>query len=283
MITRWLGEQGAFRVIALDVTALVDETVSCHDVAVDLQLVLAQATVVHALLSAHIKGDEQVSLHLTLDDPRVSYMGQLNADGHYRAYVKGEADGPLDGERLSGMFLAIKSLEGKELYRSASVCERESLERALRRHMEESHQADIWLRVGVRWGDDSPHFAGGLLLERFPESPDKPSLTAQGFAEHIQGFESTPPVALVEHAMNGQLGTGSLMPLDPSHLVWQCQCTTERTEGVLRTLGVQGVRDLAAEQGEATVGCHFCGRERTVSGERLEALAHRWAGEEASS
>ena len=124
MITRWLGEQGAFRVIALDVTSLVNETVSCHSVGLNLQPVLAQATVVHALLSAHIKGDEQVSLHLTLDDPKASYMGQLNAAGHYRAYVSGEAGDPLDASCLSGMFLAIKSLEGKELYRSASACER---------------------------------------------------------------------------------------------------------------------------------------------------------------
>ena len=228
----------------------------------------------------HIMGDEQVSLHLTLDDPKASYMGQLNAAGHYRAYVSGEAGDPLDASCLSGMFLAIKSLEGKELYRSASACERESLERALRRHMEESNQADIWLRVGVRWGGNGSQFAGGLLLERFPESPDKPSLTSQDFAEQTLGFEAKSPGSLVEDAMNGQLGTGSLIALDASPLVWQCQCTMERTEGVLRTLGVQGVRDLAAEQGEAVVACHFCGCERTVSGERLESLARSWSQEE---
>lgn len=273
MITRWLGGDGAFRVIAVDVTALVEETVACHAVPEPLQPVLAHATVVHALLSAHIKGEEQVALHLTMDAPRVSYMGQLNATGRYRAYLRGEADSAVDPGCLHGMFLAIKSLEGKELYRSASVCEGESLEAALRRHMNESNQADIWLRVAERWGGGEAPFAGGVLIERFPEAEDQPSLTEGQFETYTEGLEGAPAVPLVEEALAGTIASASLEPLGPTPLVWQCICTRDRAEGVLCTLGAEDLRALAEEQGEAEVACHFCGSSRTVTGARMLALA----------
>ncbi len=273
MITRWLGGDGAFRVIAVDVTALVEETVGCHSVPESLRPVLAHATVVHALLSAHIKGEEQVALHLTMDDPRVSYMGQLNATGRYRAYMRGKAEGEVDPGCLQGMFLAIKSLQGKELYRSASVCEGESLEAALRRHMHESNQADVWLRVAVSGGRDEVPFAGGVLIERFPEAEDQPSLTPGQFETYTEGLEGTAPVPLVKEALEGTLASASLEPLDPTPLVWQCICTIERAEGVLRTLGADDLRALVEEQGEAEVACHFCGSSRTVTGARMLALA----------
>ena len=273
MITRWLGGDGAFRVIAVDVTALVEETVACHAVSEPLQSVLAHATVVHALLSAHIKGEERVALHLTMDSPSVSYMGQLHATGRYRAYMRGKAEGSVDEGCLEGMFLAIKSIDGKELYRSASVCEGESLETALRRHMKESNQADIWLRVAVDWDEGGERFAGGVLIERFPEVEDQSSLTEGQFETYTEGLEGALPIPLVKEALDGTLASASLEALETTPVIWKCICTRERAEGVLCTLGAADLRALAQEQGQAEVSCHFCGSSRTVTGARMLELA----------
>jgi molecular chaperone Hsp33 len=41
-------------------------------------------------------------------------------------------------------------------------------------------------------------------------------------------------------------------------VVHQCRCTRERVANVLRSLGVEEVRSVIAEQGACTVTCEFC-------------------------
>jgi molecular chaperone Hsp33 len=39
---------------------------------------------------------------------------------------------------------------------------------------------------------------------------------------------------------------------------YECRCTRERVANVLRSLGVDEVRSVIAEQGAVTVTCEFC-------------------------
>jgi molecular chaperone Hsp33 len=41
-------------------------------------------------------------------------------------------------------------------------------------------------------------------------------------------------------------------------ITYECRCSRERVANVLRSLGVEEVRSVIAEQGAVTVTCEFC-------------------------
>ncbi|HWQ62496.1 MAG TPA: Hsp33 family molecular chaperone HslO, partial [Negativicutes bacterium] len=58
---------------------------------------------------------------------------------------------------------------------------------------------------------------------------------------------------------------------EPARLAFLCQCSTERVESMLVSLGREELAAMAAE-GQAEVSCHFCGEKYAVPGGRLEEL-----------
>ncbi len=58
---------------------------------------------------------------------------------------------------------------------------------------------------------------------------------------------------------------------EPARLAFSCQCSTERVEAMLVSLGREELADMAAE-GKAEVRCHFCGEKYDISGGRLNEL-----------
>jgi len=61
-------------------------------------------------------------------------------------------------------------------------------------------------------------------------------------------------------------------------IVFACQCSQERTERALSSLGVKDLEELLAE-GKAEVVCQFCGDRYEIGPERLKALiAEKRAG-----
>jgi len=55
-------------------------------------------------------------------------------------------------------------------------------------------------------------------------------------------------------------------------LKFSCTCSHERTERLLRALGVEEIKALLAEQGQVEVTCHYCNAVYRLSAEDLQRL-----------
>lgn len=53
---------------------------------------------------------------------------------------------------------------------------------------------------------------------------------------------------------------------------YQCDCSRERTERVLKALGNTELSKLAEEGEPITVNCHFCGKEYKFTPDELQKL-----------
>ena len=60
--------------------------------------------------------------------------------------------------------------------------------------------------------------------------------------------------------------------LETAPLRLACDCSRERIEQVLLSMGEQELQDLIAQQGGAEVGCHFCRSQYRFTAEELEKL-----------
>ena len=60
--------------------------------------------------------------------------------------------------------------------------------------------------------------------------------------------------------------------LDEGEVHYQCDCSRERTERVLKALGNTELEKLADENETVEVNCHFCGKKYTFTPEELRGL-----------
>ena len=62
----------------------------------------------------------------------------------------------------------------------------------------------------------------------------------------------------VEQRLVNMFGVDEVRVFSGHPVAFECRCSRERVANVLRSLGVEEVRSVIAEQGACTVTCEFC-------------------------
>ena len=60
--------------------------------------------------------------------------------------------------------------------------------------------------------------------------------------------------------------------LETKDMHWECDCSVERLEAALMTIGKQDLREIIDEDGQAELTCHFCEKKYLFDREHLERL-----------
>ncbi|MEO0603681.1 MAG: Hsp33 family molecular chaperone HslO [Myxococcota bacterium] len=274
-LVRALLDDGAVRLILVEATAPARETRRVHGLGPDAARLGAEAAVATALNAAHIKGEEQLSFQLQAEAPRASFYADIVANGDLRVRVA-PPEITLDGGRVTGQLLAIKSLGRRELYRGITEVPGTTIEEALATHLATSAQVHDVLRIGVRQDDDGEILqAGGLLLERLPEESDHPSLAPEAFEERYGWVRDADVLELLSQLAFGTLGDQPLQVLENTRLTWACRCSRHRVESLLLALGPDELLDMAERDHGAQVTCDFCNTTYAFDEAEVRALRER--------
>ncbi|MBX2796229.1 MAG: Hsp33 family molecular chaperone HslO [Myxococcales bacterium] len=275
-LVRALLDDGAVRLLLVEATGPAEHTRQIHGLSRDAARLGAEAVVAAALNSAHVKGGEQMSLQLQGEQPRCAVYADVTADGQLRARIT-PTDLRLRKGRLDGTLLAVKSLDGRELYRGVTSVTDCSLEHALAQHLASSVQVDDVFRIGVRQDDEGRILqAGGLLLERLPapevDAEGVSVLEPEAFWDRYGWVRDADITQLLGSLAFGSLGDVPLRVLEQRTLRWQCRCSRDRIASVLRSLGPTEIRAMIDEDGGAEVVCHFCNTAYAFDVPELQAL-----------
>jgi len=267
-IARGLAFDGQARFLLVRADAPAQETARRHGLSGSAALIAAEGLVSTALLGAHVKGEERITVQVQTEGDRLSYMGELREGGLIRARFRPSRLGP--PHTLRGQMLTIRSLGARELYRGISAIEDESFGTALQRHVHESTQVDVRVSVEARLAaDGTPTRAWGLLLERLPETD------AESFARWASVTIGQSVDDLDAELALGRLGGTAVEVLEAGPLTFSCTCSRDRVLGTLQALGAEDLSRLLAEQGQAEACCHFCAEVYIVDGPALSELIER--------
>lgn len=256
---------GKARFLAVVLRGPAAELAKRHELGVGASKRGAEGMVAAALLAAHVKGEERLTLDIQSRSPWFSFVCDINGDGTLRARLR---PGDIrDQAEYFGMVSATKSLFREELYRGISEVECETMEAALQRFLRQSQQVDALVRVGVTLDEANVvETATGLLVERLPEGD------AEEFQAFITDLRAKPIVELNEALAFGQIGGEAVELLGATDLVFKCECSADKVRGTLRSLGRDELASMIAEQGGAEVTCHFCNEVYRFDAETLEAI-----------
>lgn len=137
-----------------------------------------------------------------------------------------------------------------------------------------SEQIPTVCSLGVLVAPDlSVAAAGGYLLQLLPGADD----------ETIEKLEAAmPKVPAVSAMVNDGLSNREILDralegfeyevMEEREVEYRCDCSRERVEKVLISLGAEELEKLASEQEKTTVECHFCDKKYNFSAAQLGDL-----------
>ncbi len=284
-LIRAISQDGLIKVSAVSTRDLTERARQIHKT-----LPVATAALGRLLAGASMMGNalKEEAASLTLQIKGGGPLGTLLAvsdhEGNVRGTVENPAvdiplreDGKLDvGAAVGnqGTLTVIRDLRMKEPYVGSVGLLWGEIAEDIALYFVESEQVPTACGLGVLVDrDQSVLAAGGYLVQLLPGAGDETaealekSLRAAGPVTELLKADPDPE-ALLKAALPGL----ELNILEKRPIEYRCDCSRERMERALVSLGREELRAMIDEQGGAELTCRFCDNVQKFSKEDLEAL-----------
>lgn len=267
-IIKMLAGNDQIRLYVADQTELVREVYKINEnVPAVPKLLLAQTISLMGVLTGTLKGNQRLSLTLSMSDRSKRLSADADARGNVRGYLNEALSAVKESDLgsvqdLIGPKGMIRMVKGHDLHQYTSITDMpaQNIAEDLARHFLQSDQTLTFFAAPVRVGPDGePVSAHAVYAQLLPGAPPK-LLT-----ELEQALRSEPE--LLDHIKAGDL-TGSEEALDKgfnfigtSECRFFCGCTKELFLGILQSMDKDDLRNtIESSQGIETF-CHVCGKK----------------------
>jgi molecular chaperone Hsp33 len=293
-----IDKSGSYRVYLAVTTAMVEEARQIHDPTPLGIAGLGRVLTGAGLMGLQLKGErEKLTLHFKGDGPAKQILATANGEGLVKGYIANplvslpltEA-GKLDvgGSLGTGELTVIKDIGLKEPYVGRIAFVTGEIADDLTAYMYISEQQNSSVALGVKVGREGRILAaGGMLIQMLPDFKEE----AVEALEKMLG-EMKPLTTLIEEVMltsPGKTEEGLVeellvkifgeMPeeyqveiLGRREIRWNCDCSYERLEQVLMTIGRKDLQEILEEDGEAEMVCQFCTKKYHFDREKLTEI-----------
>ncbi len=237
-----------------------------------------------SLLGFGLKGDkDSLTLRINGGGPAGSLIAVSDSFGNVKAYIQNPVveiplneRGKLDVSGAvgrDGTLSVIKDMGLKEPYCGQIPIVSGEIAEDITAYLAESEQVPSVCALGVLVNPDlTCAQAGGFLIQLLPFAPDEAIDTIENNIKNMQSVTQ-----LLSQGMTAeQIAMQALNGLEPNVLDdfevnYHCDCSKERVEKALVSLGKEQLQELSKEQ-NTEVKCHFCDKVYNFSSEDIKAL-----------
>lgn len=284
-ILRGTAMNGKVRAFAVRTTDLVEELRRRHDTFPVVTAALGRTASAAAMMGAMMKGEERLSIQVRGDGPIGLIAAEANARGEVRGYVNNphvEMTNIRPGKMnvaaavgTSGYIHVIKDLGLKEPYRGSIPIVSGELAEDFTYYFAVSEQTNSAVSLGVLVSPDyTVANAGGFIIQLLPGITDEEIGTIE------KAIQDIPPITtLLEEGLELEDILKRLLPdiaiLEETKVSFTCDCSRERVERALISMGEVELQAMIDEDRKAEVTCHFCNEAYTFDEEELIAVLQR--------
>jgi len=273
---------GQARAFLIDSTRMVDEARRVHSLSRTATAALGRLLTGASVMGCMLK-NERDSLTATIKGggPLGTLMAVSRADGTVKGYVDNpdlelplRADGKLDVGRAvgkDGQLTVIKDMGMKEPYVGMVNLRSGEIGEDLAMYFTASEQTPSLVSVGVLT-NNTVVAAGGLVIQIMPGCSDIALKSIEYSAPMFMNISAT----IQEYGLNGAYQQ-LLSHLEPEIIgtarpKYLCDCSRERFERGLISLGREELTSLINEDHGAELSCHFCNRTFRFTEKQLISL-----------
>jgi molecular chaperone Hsp33 len=274
---------GQARALIIDSTQLAESARAVHGLSRTATAALGRHLTACAMLGAMLKGDGSVTATVKGDGPLGTLLAVAKPDGAVKGYVDNpEVDLPRVNGKLavgdavghSGRLTVIKDLGFGEPYVGQVNLVSGELAEDYAMYFTASEQVPSLVSLGVLT-QDQVISAGGLIIQMLPGASNEAIARVEQAAPSFRGISKTMSGIDIDEAVERLLSPLEPVVIGKLNTRYECDCSLERVERALISMGEKELLSLIEEQGEAEVGCQFCGKLRRFTKEELTKLLER--------
>lgn len=273
---------GKVRAFAVHTTGIVEELRNRHRTWPTATAALGRTVSAALMMGAMLQDEQKLTLQIKGNGPLGQIVVDANAKGEVRGYVdhpdvhlppnsKGKLDvsGAVGRE---GYLYVMKDLGLKEPYRGSIPIISGEIAEDITYYFAKSEQTPSAVGLSVLVNRDaSVAAAGGFIVQLLP------GLEEEEISEIERAISELKPVSdlLLEVSSLEQL-LDELLPdvriNEAMDVMFRCQCSRERVERTLISLGKEELSSMLEEDGKGEVICHFCNEAYQFNSEELQDL-----------
>ena len=286
-LIRCITSDGAVMATAIDSTDIAARAEQIHKTSAVVTAGLGRLLTAASIMGNALKGaDNSITLKVAGDGPVGSLIAAADSKGNVRGYPANpvvelplNAKGKLDvgGAVGKGTLYVSKDLGLKEPYNGSIPLVSGEIAEDITAYYAMSEQIPTVCALGVLVNPDlTVKSAGGYLIQLLPAADDA---TIERLEKNIQNIR--PITAMLSEGMTPEqvvrlaLSDFQVEVLYEQDVFYTCDCSRERVECALMSMGREELHTLIEEQGRAEVTCHFCDKVYRFEKGELEALAQR--------
>ncbi|QGQ93706.1 Hsp33 family molecular chaperone HslO [Paenibacillus psychroresistens] len=274
--------EGKVRAFAVQTTAIVEELRQRHQTSPTATAALGRTVSAALMMGAMLKGNDKLTIQVKGDGPLGQIMVDANANGEVRGYVDHpEAELPLNAAGkmdvagivgTEGFIYVIKDQGLKEAYRGSTPIISGELAEDFTYYFAKSEQTPSCVALGVLVDiDQTVKASGGFIIQLLPGMTDE-EITQM---ELVLGQLKPISTLLDQGATLEEVLTSIVSDVviwDQMDVIFKCQCSRERVEQTLISLGIGELEAILLEDGNAEVVCQYCNEPYVFEGEQLQEL-----------
>lgn len=289
-LTRAISKDGSVMAMAIDSTDLAGRIEQIHKTSAVVTAAAGRLATAASMMGCMLKGErDTLTLRLCGGGPAGTILAVADSEGNVKACPQNpvvelplNARGKLDvagAVGTDGYLAVIRDLGLKESYVGQVPLISGEIAEDITNYFATSEQTPTVCGLGVLVNPDlTVRAAGGFLVQLLPFASEE----AIGKLE--AAIQKIPPAsAMIDQGLTPpdicRMLLEGLEPeiLDERMPAYRCDCSRERVERALLSLGREGLEEMIREDHGAQVNCHFCEKQYCFSEEELRSLLKKGA------
>ena len=263
----------AARYMIVDCTAIAQKSQERHSLNEHASKICSEAILASYLFASHIKGEERLTIQIAAENPKISFLADVHAEGFLRAKLRPNTLQKYP-QKLNGAILVVKHNARKELYRGVTDINNTNIEEALHHNLQQSAQVDTIIKFCVEMTENTITRCMGIILERLPPTADLPYLDTEAFFEKYAALRKEEVFQAFEKQ---RLRNSKLHDLSSKPLSWRCRCSRSKIKAMLFSLGATEINTIITDIGFAEVTCDFCNQCILIEKKELEEILAQYS------
>lgn len=283
-IQRALTGDGAIRAVAAVTTDMTEKARVTHKLSKTATAALGRTLTATAMMGCCLKGGrDSITVQIDGGGPIGKIVCISDSSANVKGYVTNpEAEVPPKNGKLDvgglvgrdGFLGIIRDFGLKEPYVGKVELKTGEIGDDIAGYFAQSEQIPSIVALGVLVNRDlTVRAAGGLIVQVMPSAEERHIVALEKMVSELPAMTKIiSDGATPEDIIGFALSSFDSYTMKRFETAYKCDCSEERIEKALISLGKEELSDIIEKEGKAELKCHFCNKKYLVSAERLREL-----------